>query len=164
MNIKSEKRLQSLVEHLSLKIEYLNDLPDNVPGFLQPGEDPRFIFVNARMSRSDQAFTITHELAHYVMHVGRPPCYYLPRYLNWLRRSERTKDIADTTERFMRRKFNIEWQADLWGFIMLWQIGAVDDLLALKEAYPEKRWMFWYSFAATLHAGIKRRLASLFLF
>lgn len=162
MTPKTKQALDKLASYFYLQIEYASDLHDNVPGFLQPGPDPRYIVVNARKPACDQALTIAHELAHYVLHPEGKPARFLPRYLDPLRQFQPMEQWAQATERFTRQKFNIEWQADLWAFILLWQIGAVDELLDLIQLYPGKTRMFWYSWAAVVYANVKQRITALF--
>lgn len=162
MTPKTRQTLESLASHFDLRIEYVSDLPDKVPGCLQSGPEPRYIFINASKPACDQAFTIAHELAHYVLHVGRKPMVFLPAHLNLLWKTKLLHKLAQLTERWTRQKFDVEWQANLWAFILLWQIGAVDDLCDLVQLYPDKKRMFWYSCAATVYSGIKRRVLALF--
>jgi hypothetical protein len=161
MTLQTEEQLIALAGHFDLEIKYVNDLPDNVPGILQAGPDLGYIIVNARKSRSDHAFTIVHELAHYVMHLDRPPLCLVPRYLDRPWESKVMIQYTQETKDFIHRKFGPEWQADLWAFILLWQIKAFDDLIALPRIYPRFKWMLWYSLAAVIYGGFKKRVKHL---
>lgn len=155
-------RLAETAGYFDLLIEYVADLPDNVPGFLQPGPDPRFILVNASKSPSEQAFTIAHEIGHYVMHANRPIPAFLPWYLNIRWQSPSLSKFSSRARRWIRRVFDAEWQADLWAFILLLQIGAADDVMAIIALYPKKTVMLWHSIAALIFSRIKGRTKKLF--
>ncbi|HTQ51006.1 MAG TPA: ImmA/IrrE family metallo-endopeptidase [Candidatus Acidoferrales bacterium] len=161
MTLQTEEQLIALAGHFDLEIKYVNDLPDNVPGILQAGAESGHIIVNARKSRSDQAFTIAHELAHYVMHLDRPPLYLVPRYLDHPWKPKFMTDSTQETKDFLHRKFGPEFQADLWAFILLWQIRAFHDLIAIPKLYPRLKWMLWYSLAAVIYGVFKKRVKNL---
>jgi hypothetical protein len=164
MTPRTEQTLKQVADYFDLQIEYVADLPDNVPGFLEPSPHPRYIFVNARKTSHDQAFTIAHELAHYIMHTDGRARNLMPWYLRPSVTPRFMVQVSRTAERWMRQKFDVEWQADLWAFMLLWRIGAADDLLAIIKLYPQKNRMFWYSGAATVYTNAKRRILNLFLF
>jgi IrrE N-terminal-like domain len=162
MTPRTEKTLHLLASHFGLQIEYISDLPDNVSGFLQPGLNPRYIFVNANKPRCDQTLTIAHELAHYVIHFNRTAPNFIPWYLDYPWKSKDMIESSRETKEFLLQHFDLEWQADFWAFILLWQIGATDDLVAITELYPKKNWMFWYSATAAIVGGIKQRIKNFF--
>jgi hypothetical protein len=162
MTPRTEQWLNKFADYFGLQIEYVFDLPDNVAGVLQSGPDPRYIIVNARKSRSEQAFTIAHEMGHYVMHHDRPPWDILPWYMKIQWKSPLMSKASRTLNRWVRRKFGVEWQADLWAFMLLCLIGARDDLLAINENHPEKSLTFWCTCLGLAYAGIKRRITGFF--
>ena len=153
MTLKTEQTLKKYSAHFDLEVRNLNDLPDNVAGFLEPGSDPRHIFVNGRKSPSDQAFTIAHEMGHYVMHLDRLPRYVTPWFLDYPWKSELMIEAVQMTKNFRQRILNPEREADAWAFVFLWQAGATDDLLTIHEMYPDKRWLMWYSGVVALCNG-----------
>ena len=159
MTPRTEQILDVTAKYFDLQIEKV-DLPDNVPGFLQPGPDPRYIFVNAHKPRSDQALTIAHELGHYVMHLNRPPWNIIPWYLKIQWKSQRLSKFSQMVSRCVRRECGPELQADFWAFLFLWSIGAGDDVIAIAEIYPKKRPLIWFTGATMTYFGIKRRIKS----
>lgn len=162
MTPRTEQMLKDSAAYLDLHIEYVAELPDNVCGFLEPGPDPRYVFINARKPHSDQAFTIAHELAHYVLHFDRPPRNIQPWYLNIQWKSERMSKFSQKINRSVRRGCGREFQADLWAFLLLWRIGAADDLIAIAEIYPKKRPLFWLTRAGVICFGMTRIIKSFF--
>jgi hypothetical protein len=162
MTPRTELILKALAEHHGLEIEHVDDLPDKVAGFLQSGSDPRYIFVNARKSPSEQVFTIAHELAHYIMHLDRKPWVIRPWYLKIKWKAPLAVRISRTLTRLVRIHYGPEFQADLWAYVILWQIGARDDLLAITEMYPKKNSLFWLSSWGVIYGGLKRLIKSLF--
>ncbi len=72
MTPRAEQILKNAAAYFDLHIEYVNDLSDKVAGFLKPEPDPGYIVINANKPHCDQVFTIAHELAHYLVHEGRP--------------------------------------------------------------------------------------------
>ena len=162
MTPKTEQILKDLAGYYDLQIEYVTDLPDNLSGFLQPGSDSCHVVVNANKPPSDQVFTIAHELAHYVMHLNRPPKDFAPGYLKTPWENKWLSKFSRLSNRWIRWKLNPEWQADLWAFIFLLYIGATDDLVAITEMYPKKSGMFWWAVATMLYCGIKQRIKNFF--
>ena len=73
-----------LAAHYCLRIKYVSDLPANVPGFLDPSKASRTIVLNASKSKSDHAFTIFYEIAHFILHAQRS--HQLLRLPAWLKR------------------------------------------------------------------------------
>jgi hypothetical protein len=140
----------------------VDDLPDKVAGFLQSGSDPRYIFVNARKSPSEQVFTIAHELAHYIMHLDRKPWVIRPWYLKIKWQAPLAVRISGRLERLVRLGFGREWQADLWALAFLWEIGATDDLLAFMDSHPEKSALCWTTGLVMVYVRIKRRIKDFF--
>ncbi len=157
MTPRTEQVLNQYAAYFDLKVEYV-DLPDNVSAFLQPGPDPRYIFVSSRKTRSDNAFSIAHELGHYVMHHERPPRDIRPRYLKIQWTSKLMSKLSRLLSRWVRRKFDAEWEADLWAFLFLFYIGATDDVFAFIESYPKKDFLFWCTVCGIIYCGIKRRI------
>jgi hypothetical protein len=162
MTRKTKLFIRALADHLRLRIKYVNDLPAKVPGFLDPSKASRTIVVNASKSKSDHAFTILHEVAHYILHYKRSHRTRLPW---WLARKWKSKPMirfSKTTKRIASRTLNDERQADLWAFCALFQIGATDDVLDIVGQYPEKNSTFWLSFVGCIYSGIKFRVKRAF--
>lgn len=145
MTPRTEQTLKEIAYYFDLQIKYVTDLPDNVLGFLEPGSNPHYIVVNAHKPRSDQALTVAHELGHYVLHLDRPRRNVVPGYLDYPWKSERIGQITQKIKTVIKRLVTPEWEADMWAFSLLWQIGAVDDLIAITEIYPRKKTIFWVS-------------------
>jgi hypothetical protein len=162
MTPRTEQILNQFADYFGLQIEYVFDLPDNVAGLLQSGSNPRYIFVNARKSRSEQAFTIAHEMGHYVMHHDRQPWDILPWYLRIRWKSPLMSKVSRTLTRLVKMHYGPEFQADLWAYVILWHIGASDDLLAITEMYPQKSPLFWLSSWGVIYGGLKRLIKSFF--
>jgi hypothetical protein len=160
MTRKTKLFTRALVDHCRLRIKYVNDLPPNVSGFLDPSKASRTIVLNANKSKCDHVFTIFHEIAHYVLHFQRSHQMRLPWWLTRKWKSKPMIRFKKTTKLIAFRKFNEERQADLWAFCMLFQIGATDDILGIVDQYPEKTTIFWLSVVGSIYSGVKSRLKS----
>ena len=156
MKPEAKRRLRESVSYFGLQVKYVGGLSDKVFGFLQPGPNPRFIIINERKSRVDHSFTIAHELAHYVMHFNRPARSLKSPYLDHPWKSRLMIEASQMTRNWYAPIFDPEWEANLWAFILLWRIGAGDDLFALTKTYPDKRRMLWYSWAAAVYTNVKQ--------
>jgi len=154
MTRSTQQRLTAMAEYLGLHVAYVNDLPDHVTGALDP--EARNILVNARKPPCDQALTLGHEMAHYIMHCGRPPRNFVPWYVNCSWKAKNYVKWSRLMRKFIRKNFNQEWEAELWAFILLWCIGARDDLFALIKLYPEKTTLFYVSLGAVLYSTLRQ--------
>jgi hypothetical protein len=152
--------IRVLVDSYGLGIRYVTDLPPNVAGLLVPVQSPRTIVVNANGTKSDHAFTILHELAHFILHIERSHRTRFPSYLTRQWKSKRMIRFSKIFQRVVSRKMGHEPQADAWAFCVLIQIGAIVDARAICAQHPEKRWMFNLVRVSSLYAGIKRRIKS----
>ncbi len=163
MTRKTKQFLRSLTDYCGLRIKYVSDLPSTVPGFLDPSKTSRTIVVNANKSKSDHAFTILHEIAHFILHYERSHRIRLPSYLTRHWKWRPMIRFSKLNKRIFSRKFNAERQADLWAFCTLLRIGATDDALAIVAQYPEKNSLLWQSVAGCTYSGIKSCLKRVFV-
>lgn len=130
--------LFDIAAHNGLQIEYATDLPATFQGCIPPGDDPRFILVNANQPIFEQRFTIAHEIAHYLLHHNRARRNYSNWYLRcrwnfWpLRLHQRC------VRRWIFRHITEEFEADTWALSLLMHIGDKDTLEAYLKHHPEK--------------------------
>jgi len=148
MTVQTDPKLKQFTDYFDLQVEYSAELPDKVPGFLKIEPDSACIVVNARKPSCDHALTIAHEMAHYVMHQDSPRKLPMPWFLDYPWKVPFVREAAQEVKTYFLKTFDREWEANLWAFLLLWRIGAVEELQAITKMYPEMRWMFWYSFAA----------------
>jgi hypothetical protein len=158
----AKRELRECVRYFGLQVKYVRGLPDKVSGFLQPGSDPQYIFLNEGKSRSDHAFTIAHELGHYVMHLDRPLKNRTPEFLDYHGESEFFLETTQMTKEWVQRFFEPEGEADAWAFALLLRLGATDDLLTILELYPKKFWMFLAICASSTFNAWKSRITNFF--
>lgn len=157
MTPQTELALRALAHHFGLTIEYVSNMPSGLRGFLSPIEAPDTIVVDATSSRSEQAFTIVHELAHYILHYERSHRTRLPSFLTQQWKSERMIRLSRIFNRFVSRELNREWQADGWAFCALLQIGATDDIAEILKLHPEKTGICCLCVIGSIYEGIKSR-------
>jgi hypothetical protein len=161
MTRKTKQFVRAIARHLGLRIKYANMIP-KVAGFLDPSMASRTIVINANKSKSDHVFTILHEIAHYILHYERSHRMRLPWYLTHQWKSNPMIRLSRTTKRAVSRKFNYEWQADMWAICALLHIGATDDIQVILTQYPEKTGLACLCVAGTIYAGVKSRLKRAF--
>jgi hypothetical protein len=162
MTRKTKLFLRGLAAHFGLRIKYVGALSPKISGFLDPSPMSRTIVVNAAKSKSDHAFTIAHEIAHYILHCQRLHRFRLPWFLTRQWKSKKLRRVSKLTVRLYFRDFNAEQQADLWAFATLMYIGATDDVLEIFNQHPDKRSGFWICATACIYTGIKQQLKSAF--
>jgi hypothetical protein len=150
--------LRTQAHYYGLVIRYVTDLPPNVPGLLVPAERPHTIVVNANRSKSDHAFTILHEIGHFILHYERSHRVRFPSYLTREWKSKRMIRFSKLLRYVVARKMGLEAQADGWAFCALLGEGALNDALAICAQHPEKRWTFRVVFVSSIYHGIKRRV------
>ena len=122
-----------------------------------------YIAINSRLPRYEQAFTIGHELGHYVKHHNQPRHRYIPAVLDRKYQSERLAFAASRARRFIKFKFNREWDADLYAILLLIGIGEIKNLSAYVERHPEKMKLYAVALGVTLIKGFPRIIKGLFL-
>ncbi len=149
--------LRSQADYHGLAIRYANNLPPNVAGLLAPAEWPDTIVINANRTKNDHAFTILHEIGHFVLHYERSHRVRFPSYLTRKWKSKRMIRFSRLLRYVVARKMGQEVQADAWAFCALLGEGALNEALAICAQQPEKRWAFRLAFASSVYAGIKRR-------
>jgi hypothetical protein len=157
MTPKTEARLKGFTGHFGLPVVYSTDLPDKVLGMLVPDGDSSTIVLNANRPALDHAFTIAHEIGHYIMHKDGKREFPLPLFLSRRWKWRPVRIIARKARAIMAEKVDKEWEADFWAFVMLWHIAAVPELKFVFECYPEKRMLLWLSIFAVA-VGIGRHL------
>jgi len=161
MKPKIKQQLRGYLEYFDLRVKYVR-LPEKVSGFLQPGSDPRFIFLNEDKPHSDHVFTVAHELGHYVMHLARPARHKMPAYLDHPWESTVMREATQMTKSWVEPLLAPEGEADAWAFAFLLRIGAVDDLLTILELYPKKFWTFFLICMISTYKGLKTRTKNFF--
>jgi hypothetical protein len=162
MTRKTKLLIRALADQFRLRIKYVNDLPAKVAGFLDPSKASHTIVVNATKSKSDHAFTILHEIAHYILHFQRSHQMRLPWYLTRQWKSQPMNRFSKTTKRLVSRKFDDEWQADMWAVGALLFIGAKDDFQAFVNQHPDKTWLVSVCLLASIYTNVKFRVKSAF--
>jgi hypothetical protein len=162
MTRKTKQFLRAFVGYFGLRIKYVSAMSPKVSGFLDPSAASRTIVVNANKSKSDHAFTIAHEIAHYILHYQRSHRLHLPWYLTRRWKNRRMMRFSKLTTRVFLRDFNGERQADMWAIATLLYIGATDDLAIILDQHPEKSGSFWICVIACGYTGIKFRLKRAF--
>jgi hypothetical protein len=136
MKLPPIRTVEDMPGYFGLQIEYRDDLPPDNAGFLDPSAEPQYIAINRNLPHCEQAFTIAHELGHYVNHHNRPPRRYFPAILDRQYKSKRIHYVVSHTSRFLHYKYGKEWQADLYAFVLLITIGAAKDLTEYLERHP----------------------------
>ena len=134
--------IHRLAASFGLTIEYL-DLPAKVCGYLDPHDEPRYIAVNRSLPRSEEVFTIAHEIAHHEMRLisilrNKPvPKYSQPKTEQEMQ-FQLCHIFADEYRRNNRKLSMSESAVDNWAMVWLLIIGATDDLSAYLKSHPEK--------------------------
>lgn len=149
--------------YFGLQIEYRDDLPANNAGYLDAQEEPQYIAVNRNLPHCEQAFTIAHELGHYLKHHNQPRRRFFPGVLDRKYQSQRVADVANRTRRSLYFIFTKEWEADLYAFCLLFNIGAGNDIKAYLERHPEKMRMCSVAFTVRFVKVIPRIIKGLVL-
>ena len=157
------RKIEDMPGYFGLQIEYRDDLPPDNAGFLDEHDEPQYIAVNSSLPHCEQAFTIGHELGHYVKHHNRPRHRYFPALFDREYQSKRVAHVVSHTRRFVQFKFNKEWEADLYAFLLLITIGAVNDLKAYLERHPKKTRLFVLASTVIFFMAIPRIIKGLFL-
>jgi len=153
----TEAKLKGFADYFGLPLVYSSDLPDSVPGMLVPVGDSAAIVVNAKRPPLDHAFTIAHEIGHYIMHQNGKPKFPSPWFLNRQWKWKWARLIARKARVVRCEKYGTEWEADFWAFVMLWHLAALTELQFVFDTYPEKRSLYWLSILGVI-LGASRRL------
>ena len=161
MNPPPIRTIEDMAGYFGLQIEYRDDLPPDNAGFLDHNDEPQYIAVNSNLPHCEQAFTIAHELGHYVKHHNRPRRRYFPGVLDREYQSKRVAQVASHTHRFVYFKFNKEWEADLYAFLLLINLGVAKDLTAYLERHPKKTKLFCLALAVSFVMGFPRIIKGL---
>lgn len=93
--------------------------------------------MNRSLPHCEQAFTIAHELGHYLNH-HRTRRRFFPKVLDREYQSQRVASLAYRTQRALYFIFTKEWEADLYAFCLLFNLGAGNDIKAFLERHPQK--------------------------
>ncbi len=112
MTRKTKQLLRDFAGGHGLRIKYASGMSPKVSGFLDPSPASRTIVLNATKSKSDHAFTIAHEIGHYILHYRRSHRLHLPWYLTRQWKSRRMVRFSKLITRVFFRNFNYERQAD----------------------------------------------------
>ena len=155
MKRRRKRTIFERLEYFGLTTEYADGLPANVCGCLDPHEDPRFIMINRNLPRSEQSFTIAHELAHYTLHHRRcrfPITTLCIMLLSRMSKFQWAKQLANRLRRFVRAFFEIE--ANLSAICILISCDAMDDLRDYLKHHPEKKLLFLFACFAFVVARI----------
>jgi hypothetical protein len=163
MNPAPIRTIEDMPGYLGLHIEYRDDLPPDNAGFLDEHDEPQYIAVNSSLPHCEQAFTIGHELGHYVKHHNRPLRRYFPAVLDREYQSQKATYVATHIRRFLYFKFDKEWQADLYAFCLLFTIGAGNDIKAYLNRHPVKMRMCLLAAMFCFIKGFPRIIKGLFL-
>jgi hypothetical protein len=158
-----KRTIEDFADYFGLKIEYRDDLPPSNAGFLDPCDEPQYIAVNSLLPNCEQAFTIAHELGHYVKHHNQPRHRHFPEVFDREYQSKKIAFVASRIRRFIYFKFNREWEADLYAFLLLINIGAAKDLSAYVERHPRKAKLYALSLGMSIVKGFPRIVKGLFL-
>jgi hypothetical protein len=162
MTRKTKQLLRDFAASFGLRIKYASGMSPKVSGFLDPSPASRTIVLNATKSKSDHAFTIAHEIGHFVLHCQRSHRIRLPWYLTRRWTHKRIAYSCKLLRRVFFRSFNFERQADMWAILTLMYIRATDDLEIILDEHPEKNGSFWLCVIAGAYAGAKLRLKGAF--
>ena len=144
MNLRPKYTIYDMPGYFGLKIEYRDDLPADNAGFLHDADEPLFIAINRSLPRCEQAFTIGHELCHFLKHQNRPRRNFNIRLLNHPWESRRAKTYARYVRKILHIFLPVEFEADLFAVGMLFELGAMEELKAYLELHPEKIWLCLY--------------------
>ncbi len=127
-------KVHDFAAYFGLSIEYRDDLPDGVCGFLDPHPDPRYIAVNARMPEFDQMFTVAHEIGHLIL----TGCPRWPRLLDKRWRYFPLDYWARFSRKILYGRIGQELLADMVALFLMAGCGHRTELLAVLERYPNK--------------------------
>ena len=105
MTRQTKRTLRALANHYALRIKYASTSP-KVSGFLDPSRASRTIVVNANKSKSEHAFTILHELAHFILHCVRSHRIRLPWYVTRRWKSKRMMHVSKLIKRIFFSKIH----------------------------------------------------------
>lgn len=130
--------LENLAAQRGLDIEYCDDLPDAVCGFLDPSPDPQYIRISTRHPQWQQRFTIAHELAHHdCMHDGK--CRQtLPEFMHGEWKNAFVAEQIAWLKDSVTNVFTEEHEADLVACVLLAICGEHGVMRTVFENYPHK--------------------------
>lgn len=156
--------LRALAKHFGLKIVFVHYFPADVHGKLLPRE--KRILINARKPRYEHAFTVLHEIGHYVRHFLTPRRKYHPRIfdITWkINRLAKCFSHARRSFRFIYHKQSSrEREADLWAMCAFDHLsrhhGCRDELVTFLKRHPEKITLYRLVAVFSTICGVKRRI------
>ena len=152
-----KRTLFERVEYFGLTTEYADDLPDKICGYLDPSKDARFIMINRNHPRSEQNFTIAHELAHYIHHHGKGCFPLIIMLIRMLKAFSSFKWASNSIDRLRQfRSGLMEGEANFIAMCTLIHCDAMDDVNDYLKRHPEKKMLFVFSKTAVFIARIDR--------
>jgi hypothetical protein len=144
MNQRLKYTIYDMPGYFGLKIEYRDDLPATNAGYLDPADEPQYIAINRNLPCCEQAFTIGHEICHFLKHHNVSRRNFNSRLLNSQWKSRRAKTYVRYLRYFTNKLLPIEFEADMYAVSLLFELGAVDDLKDYLQLHPEKTWLALY--------------------
>lgn len=156
MNAEIQRRLCDLARAAGTELKFIEGLPIHIYG-CQHTEAPIAV-INSDLPQCEQIFTILHEIGHFVLHCKTSRSLPMPLFVNRPYKNEIMAEIAYKTRRTIRRKFDKEWQADLWAFCAFFEIGCRNDFQEFLRRHPDKTKFLLLVFPVIL----KIRLTKLF--
>jgi hypothetical protein len=147
MSAPKKLTLKQITDHCGLAIEYVDDIPSTVPGYLDESRSPRFIAINHSLSPNEQLFTIAHEIGHFVLHHGKARRYYHSFILDRHPNNPFLDRFLAILRRYARIHYNRDWEADGYAILLLVGLGETEALATYLEHHPENK---WWAVAASL--------------
>jgi hypothetical protein len=127
---KNRYSMCDLAQNAGLPVEYLENSPPTLEGFLDWNPDPRFIAVNRNLPLHDQAFFIARQIAACAQK-RRCNSLVLNRPWKW-----ETFDAAPAGLKEKVSQMDIEYRAH--GFMLFFATG--DEFRAFIKASPKRFW------------------------
>jgi hypothetical protein len=156
MNKRYKLSLFALARHKGINLRFITGLPAKAPWLAFKKGNVRYIAVDANLKQPEQIHTALHEIAHHALshfepqHRRRPP-WYLERHY----KSKFMAEVVYRTKRWLRLKFGMEWEADLWALLVFPKVGTRKDLETFLDKHPEK--VKWFLIVVAGHLVVRIR-------